>query len=52
VVYKNENDTVINAADFFAKVIPTSASNPGTLVKIKGNLAGGSPAYEEAELEN
>jgi hypothetical protein len=48
-VFRNAAGQAITRAAFFAAVVPASATNVGTLVKVKGNSL---TAVEEAELEN
>ena len=48
-VFRNAAGQAITRAEFFAAVVPASATNVGTLVKVKGNSL---TAVEEAELEN
>jgi len=47
--FRNLAGQSITRAEFFAAVTPASATNAGTLVKVKGNSLG---AVEEAELED
>ena len=48
-VFRNTAGQAISRAEFFAAVVPASATNVGTLVKVKGNSL---TAVEEAELQN
>ena len=48
-VYRNTAGQAISRAEFFAAIVPASATNVGTLVKVKGNSL---TAVEEAELQN
>jgi hypothetical protein len=48
-VFRNLAGQSITRAEFFAAVTPASATNAGTLVKVKGNFL---TAVEEAELED
>jgi hypothetical protein len=47
--FRNTAGQSISRAEFFAAVVPASASNVGTLVKVKGATLG---SVEEAELQN
>jgi hypothetical protein len=47
--FRNAAGVPISRAEFFAAVVPASASNVGTLVKVKGATLG---SVEEAELQN
>lgn len=47
--FRNTAGQSISRAEFFAAVVPASASNVGTLVKVKGKTLS---AAEEAELQN
>lgn len=52
-VFRDENDSLIDAATFYASVVPRSdapPTNPGTLVKVRMNP--GSTAAKEAEIED
>jgi hypothetical protein len=48
-VFRNAAGQAVSRAEFFAAIVPASATNVGTLVKVKGNSLS---AVEEAELEN
>ena len=48
-VFRNAAGQPISRTEFFAAVVPASATNVGTLVKVKGNSL---TAVEEAELQN
>ena len=48
-VFRNTAGQAISRAEFFAAIVPASATNVGTLVKVKGNSL---TAVEEAELQN
>jgi hypothetical protein len=48
-VFRNAAGQAISRAEFFAAIVPASATNVGTLVKVKGNSLS---AVEEAEIEN
>jgi hypothetical protein len=47
--FRNTAGLSISRAEFFAAVVPASASNVGTLVKVKGTTLS---SVEEAELQN
>ena len=47
--FLDRNERVITRAQFFAAVVPASATSLGTLVKVEGNSLG---AVEEAELQD
>jgi hypothetical protein len=47
--FRNTAGQAISRAEFFAAVVPASASNVGTLVKVKGATLS---SVEEAELQN
>ena len=47
--FLDRNEKAITRAQFFAAVVPASATSLGTLVKVEGNSLG---AVEEAELED
>lgn len=47
--FLDRNERAITRAQFFAAVVPASATSPGTLVKVEGNTLS---AVEEAELED
>jgi hypothetical protein len=47
--FRNAAGLSISRAEFFAAVVPASASNVGTLVKVKGTTLS---SVEEAELQN
>jgi Domain of unknown function (DUF5666) len=48
-VFRNAAGQAMSRAEFFAAIVPASANNIGTLVKVKGNSLS---AVEEAEIEN
>jgi hypothetical protein len=47
--FLDRNEQAISRAQFFAAVVPASATSPGTLVEVEGNSLG---AVEKAELKD
>lgn len=49
-MFEDADGAVITRAQFFTAVVPASATNAGTLIKVKGTFAGGTLTADEAEL--
>lgn len=50
--FRGDDDLPMTREQFLAAVVPASASQPGTLVKVKGTFANGTLTVDEAELED
>jgi hypothetical protein len=52
VQFRGSDDSTITRAAFFAAITPASATNPGTLVDIRGSFNGTTLTAERAELDH